>query len=342
MNRFYRVFGATLESNRAIPGLRESSATSSADIRVELEANADWTRRVAAQPHAAWHTTEFTNERGEPCFVFYKVRDGESYWLRYHDGTEFLLDRDGTRIGGSWTSPSTFNHTVGYLLGPILGIAMRLRGTICLHASAIALEDRAILLMGPAEAGKSTTAAMFARLGYPVLTDDVLALRIDPDQLTVLPGHPRIRLWPDAADHLSAEHPGDLSWAEAGSSTRRHLDLIQNGFPFQETPLPLGAVYVLGERLPEDATPRIDLLRPAQALLTLLANSYANRFLDEAKRAAEFGVLHRLLHEVPVKQIQAAQDAAQLPRLCESIVSDFQSHPRRRTTTPDLVAVGST
>ena len=42
-----------------------------------------------------------------------------------------------------------------------MGFVMLLRGIVCLHASAIAIDDEAIALLGPAGSGKSTTAAAF-------------------------------------------------------------------------------------------------------------------------------------------------------------------------------------
>jgi dephospho-CoA kinase len=53
---------------------------------------------------------------------------------------------------------------------------MLLRGVVCLHASAVAIGDEAIALLGPAGSGKSTTAAAFAERGYSVLAEDVVTL----------------------------------------------------------------------------------------------------------------------------------------------------------------------
>lgn len=47
------------------------------------------------------------------------------------------------------------------------------RGALCLHASAVAHNDRAYLIMGPSGAGKSTTASALLKRGCQFISDDV-------------------------------------------------------------------------------------------------------------------------------------------------------------------------
>src|SRR5205085_1986600 len=112
--------------------------------------------------------------------------------------------------------------------------------------SAVALGNRAVALLGPAGAGKSTTAAAFARRGYPLLSDDVVPIWVRDGLFVVPPAYPCLRLWPasvaalyGAADALPPLTP---TW------DKRCLDLTQGGCRFQQHPLPLAAIYVLGER----------------------------------------------------------------------------------------------
>jgi len=114
--------------------------------------------------------------------------------LHYSDGTEFIIDRKGTEVWCVWPDTLTLEDAVVYLLGPVLGFVLRLRGITCLHASAISVGDRAVVLLGPAGAGKSTTAAAFAKLGYPVLSDDVLALSDQNTTFLAQPAYPHLHL----------------------------------------------------------------------------------------------------------------------------------------------------
>jgi hypothetical protein len=242
--------------------------------------------------------------------------------LAYGDGTRFLVNRRGSEIWATWPDSLTLDDTLTYLLGPVLGFVLRLRGITCLHASAVAVGDRAIALMGPASAGKSTTAAAFAQMGFPVLADDIVALSERDEIFEVQPAYPQLRLWPEsvvrfygAADALPRLTP---TW------DKRALDLTQNGCRFLEQALPLAAIYLLAERS-TDVAPRTEGLAGREALLTLVANTYVGYLLDAAMRGQEFASLARLVSGVQVRRIVPADDLAQVTRLCACILDDCEA-----------------
>ena len=176
-------------------------------------------------------------ERGEPTLVVWERARGEVFELEYAEGATFVVDGLGTEVWASWSEALTVDDAATYLLGPVLGFLLRLRGTVCLHASGVVVGDRAIALLGPAEAGKSTTAAAFAKLGYPVLSDDLLALSDTGGTWVVEAGYPGLRLWPDSVGPLLAhDDPVDLAafcgrilddfhtLTPSGASVARRLD----------------------------------------------------------------------------------------------------------------------
>lgn len=122
------------------------------------------------------YTSPFLDSEGEPVLLIWEVSGGAFLRLVYRDGTQFWIDRAGTNIWTVWPEKSSLEDTATYLLGPVLGILLRLKGEICLHASAVALGDRVAVFAGNAGAGKSTTAAAFVRQGYPIVSDDVVRL----------------------------------------------------------------------------------------------------------------------------------------------------------------------
>jgi hypothetical protein len=224
----------------------------------------------------------------------------------------------------------TLEDTATYLLGPIFGLVMRLQGVPCLHASAVAVEGRAVVLLGPAGAGKSTTAGAFARRGFPVLSDDVVALKQQGGHLVVQPGNPYLRLWPDSVQTLFGT-PDALprltpNWDKC------YLDLTEPGYRFQARPLPLGAVYILCERRDDPLVPRVEGLNAREGLVTLVANTYTNYLLDRQMRAQEFKLLGRVLGDVPLQRLIRHPDPAYLPRLCEVVIEDLQALPDRGLT----------
>ncbi len=159
----------------------------------------------------------------------------------------------------------------------MFGLILRLRGALCLHASAVAWRDCAFVLLGAAGAGKSTTAAAFARRGCAVLCDDVSVLWDCRPPFLVQPAYPQLRLWPSsvhllfgADDALPALTP---NWNKCG------MDLTAPAHPFQEIPLPLGGLYLLDNRCGDDA-PRLEDLSAAEGFFVLARNTYVNYLLD--------------------------------------------------------------
>jgi len=270
----------------------------------------------------AQYVSPHRDAKGDPSLVVWEVCDRSFFRLRYADGTEFLVARSGAEIWATWPEPLTLDDTATYLLGPVLGFILRLRGAVCLHASAVALGGRAVVLVGPAGAGKSTTAAAFARRGVPVLSDDVACLDDRSGSLLVQPGNPRLRLWSDSAQVLFGAP--DALPRMTPNWDKLYLDLGGCDCPFQETPLPLGAIYLLGERSRDIQAPFVEPVSPQEGLIELVANTYVNYLLDRAMRAREFELLGRLIRRIPVRRVVPHEDPTRFPALCQAIVDDFE------------------
>lgn len=245
---------------------------------------------------------------------------GDHFELQYADGTQFLVDDRGTRVWATWpTDTLTLEDTATYLLGPILGFVLLLRGFVSLHACAVAVEDQAIAIVGPAGSGKSTTAAAFADRGYAILAEDVVTMREHASSFMVQPGYPSIRLWPSSVEALygaTATLPKlTPTWDKC------YLDLTQENYQFQQQPLPLSAIYLLGER--QDHGPIVDELIPAERFMGLISNTYATYLMDRNMRAREFDILGRVLKSVPVRRVTPHWDPARIGELCQTLIEDF-------------------
>jgi hypothetical protein len=319
---FYQIYGLRLSSNAPIPGLSPAPVTGARDLAIFLGARPSWWAdgdRHQPQSHCADLERDDT---GAPAYTLGALNGGTHLRLRYLDGCEFVFDRAGSEIWANWPVAMTIEDMTTYLIGPIMGLILRLRGCVCLHASAIAMDDQVIVLLGAAGAGKSTTAAAFAQQGMPVLTDDIVALDDRSDRFWVQPGDPRIRLWPESVQVLY----GSIESFPRLTPTwdKRYLDLRQDGYRFGLKPLPLAAIYVLEERLDTLAAPWIEAVSPRAGLMTLVAHSYANSLLDRTMRAGEFELLGRLIKKVPLRKVRPHADPQKLAGLCRIILDDFR------------------
>jgi hypothetical protein len=316
------VYGLRLQANLRIPGLRISSATRRADVQVRLAMMPAWLNDLLATAKP-WHCSPWQDVNGEVGLRTWKLDGGDYFRLLYRDGTSFVVDAGGTEVWADWPDELTLEDTATYLLGPVFGFLLRLRRVTCLHASAIAVDGRAIALIGPPGAGKSTTAAAFTQQGHSVLSEDVVALCDQGGSFLVQPGYPLIRLWPESVQALfgseDALPPLTPNW------DKRYLDLTQNNFSFQRQPLPLDALYLLDERSDDPAAPFVEAAPSHTSLIELVANTYTNYLLDQKMRAREFDLLGRLVKNAPLRKLKPHSDPARLPQLCLFILDDFRS-----------------
>ena len=311
------IYGLGVIANRTIPGVPTSTITSE-DLRISFGSLPAWLPEVSATQIETSYVTEYKSECGEPVLRVFRVLDGKYYRFCYADRTEFIVDHAGTEVWADWSDPLTLEDTATYLLGPVMGFVMLLRGVVCLHASAVAVGNEAIALLGPAGSGKSTTAAAFSERGYKILAEDVVTLDDRADYFLVRPGYPCIRLWPASVKALygSEMHLPKLTpnWDKC------YLDLRQG---FHTEPLRLSAIYLLGERRDDPVAPFIESLDPSEGLMSLVANTYATKLMDKQMRAREFELLTRVVNHVPLRRVTPHSDPSRIPELCSQILKDF-------------------
>jgi hypothetical protein len=324
------VFGLQVWSNQPIPGLPPLPGVAGIDVRVWLgvmPANSGNGGGAASQ---AFYASGSHSAGEEPVLQVWRVAGGKYFRFQYRDGTEFLIERSGTEIWSTWPEPWTLEDTAVYLLGPVFGFLLRLRGVVCLHASAVAVDGRAVVLLGPAGAGKSTTAAAFAGSGFPVLSDDIVAIEERREGFLVHPGNPRLRLWPDSVRALFGTP--DALPRLTPNWDKLYLDLSP-GSRFEPRSLPLDSVYVLRERQDNGVSPCITGVTAREGLIDLIANTYANNLLDPGMRAHEFRLLSRLGASVPLRRVLPHSDPTSLSRLCEVILDDHRCRTSLATCT---------
>ena len=301
-----------------------SDSSAPCDISIHLGHPPSWNNSSSHSASKLKYTSPYTNENNDPSLKIWDIRDGEFLRLDYSDGTQFWLDRACQNLWSVWPSNQSLENTISYLLGPVFGLILRLRGITCLHASAVAVDDQVAAFVGPAGAGKSTTAAAFARRGFAVLSDDIVAVIEMGQRFCVLPAYPHLSLWPESVEMLFGSADAlprfTLDWE------KRCLALGTTDTRFESRTLPLAAIFVLAQRTVAPVSSIVPL-PPQAALLSLLPNTYATNVLDANLRAKEFEFLGRLVTRVPVRQLLPDSDPAKLPNMCDAVLSDLASVP---------------
>lgn len=153
------------------------------------------------------------------------------------------------------------------LLGTVMATLLHQRGLFVLHASAVEIEGTVAVFLGEKGQGKSTFAAALCARGHRLVSDDIVALHIDGNNVFVLPGYTHIKLWPTSIIALGGD-PEQLP--EIGPGFEKRL------YPVEKpcTMLPLGHVFVLRN----GPTLMLQQLSKQDAMLALIAHTYVARF----------------------------------------------------------------
>lgn len=323
----YCAYGLRLQADAPIPALLPFSRTDcppadSIDVRVWLNRMPSWWTPESQAAAAEYYRSPYISREGRPSLTVWKLQEDGWYRLLYHDDNEFLVNPRSGEIWCRWPPSAPAEDFVPYLVGPVLGFVLRFREVCCLHASAVNIGGRIIALAGPHQAGKSTTAAAFVKLGYPVLTDDIVALAEADHEFLVQPGYPRLCLWPDVETPLYSSQ--SLPQITAGWD-KRYMDLTSGSHCFQLQSQPLSAVYLLEDRMDAADCPKVEAVPISSALVKLSANTYMTYLLDPDLKAKEFYFLSRLVSRVPVRRVVPHTDPAGIPRLCEAILEDLKA-----------------
>ncbi|MGB2676634.1 MAG: hypothetical protein WAN12_06070 [Candidatus Acidiferrum sp.] len=303
----------------ALPGLSLRPDSDVFDVRIWLK---DWTTFPSTSPESieVFYRSSDDADDGQPNLRVGVLPGGDYFGFFYGDGVRFAVERRGREVWADWPENYMLEDACTYLIGPVIGFVLRLRGVTCLHASAVAAGEQAIALVGFPGAGKSTTAAAFAHCGFPVIADDVVALAEDGGNFLVPPGYPRVNLWPDSVRALFGSEEAlpriTPTW------DKRYMALGDNGLGFATKPLPLRAIYLLGAREAALAAPVIEEVAGGDALAGLVANTYVNYLLDREMRSQEFDLLSRVVAGIPIRRVRPPADPSVVFDLCEAIAAD--------------------
>ena len=185
--------------------------------------------------------------------------DGQCVSIGQKGSTLLEVRRDPPSITLEFPEQMTLEALVHPLLTTPMSILARWRGDLTLHAGAFVANGRAWAVIGDREAGKSTTLAMLADRGYPLLADDLLVL----DGRVVRAGPACIDLRPDMAKGMpEARYIGEI-----GGRARYRLTA-----PRGPARAEIGGFFLLNWS--DDATVRVEALPATEALRTVYAQEF--------------------------------------------------------------------
>lgn len=310
-----------------------------ADVESEAESDITFSLIQAGEPLPAWtnvswsvvrewHGREWTMAFSTPVTPSQAVL--QLHTRRQSDEATIIYGQNAAQIVIVWRSSVQHDSEdiwlglSSWVMGAVLGYAMCLRGLPTLHGSVVAVEGRAIGLLGVSGAGKSTLAAAFVAAGHTLVADDHLVIDQISSRWYVLPGPPRLRLWPASLAVLGAGDP-ESALATDGDG-KYHFEPPLPMISAQ--PLPLAAIYVLAPRDPERNTVKIESLDPAASLNALMNQRFCMTPFTPTHTADSLAALSKLVPQVPVRMLYRPNGLETLPEIVDAIHEDVRTHGR--------------
>src|SRR5215472_15114316 len=129
----------------ALPGLPLRLASNAYDIQIQLK---EWGTFPATFPEGmeVLYASPEDAAPGQPNLRVCLLPGGDYFGFFYRDEVRFAVERHGREVWGAWPENYSLEDACTYLVGPVLGFVLRLRGVTCLHASAVAVDGQAIAL----------------------------------------------------------------------------------------------------------------------------------------------------------------------------------------------------
>jgi hypothetical protein len=106
---------------------------------------------------------------------------------------------------------------------------------------------------------------------------------------------------------------------------KRFLDLTTEGREYESGPIPLAAAYLIADRRDDERALRIEPIAGADAVVSLVANTYTHSSLELRARTDELATLARVAATIPVVRIAPRRDPAAIWDLCRAIVADVKA-----------------
>jgi len=219
-------------------------------------------------------------------------------------------------------------NLIPFLLGPVMALMLHQRGFLVLHGSAVNMGHGAVAFLGHRGNGKSTTAIHLYVEGYPLVADDILAIKFYREGLPVVyPGYPHVRLSEEAYNQVK-EHTDILTPIR----TLAEKVFCDSSHRFSTEPVNLDRIYVIEKVsgddqdsnpeirdenktrkmdkgiLVEDGTSnktesRISVLKSQENLIDLIRHSVANRIFQQTTQKENLILCAQLLNNVTVKKL---------------------------------------
>lgn len=286
-----RAFGLNLRSEIELVGLPATEARSQPALSTRIEAVAPDRPDPGRHPGGELVRIVHRPDGEMSLAVHFHADDG--YLLTLPGVGSYRVSSDGLRVT-CFPEPGVSDWWwQRALVNQVLPLAATVRGFEMLHAGAVAIDGRAIALVGHPGAGKSSTTLNLILQGATFFTDDALAIEQSPSGILVHPGA-GVSNFPRTERELMKEEAGRLGEIVGGEDAFKALLAIDP----EPSALPLAALYFLRRGQPGTEARIEPVLEPDPVLL--LGSTYVLSVRSPDRLANQLALCSALASSVPI------------------------------------------
>lgn len=284
----YHAFGLNISSEIDLPGMLEA-LDGEEDIRISRG-------KVEVLDQEEGHRNYLVD--GEDIYLWWE----DIGQVRIHGGKQITVDMEDE------------NQMIPFLLGPVMSLLLHQRGFLVLHGSAVRIDGGAIAFLGFRGFGKSTTAINLYKHGYPLVADDILAIKLHEKGIPyVYPGYIHVRLSDDSYNNIK-----DSTDVLTPIRTMVGKLFCDASHGFSPEPVPLKGIYILEKG--EDVG--IKSLYSQKDLLDLIIHSTAHRIFKEKDQTNNFLQCANLINNIPIRRLELAHSFKDMSKIIKTIEED--------------------
>ncbi len=299
----YKAFGLEISSEIELPGMTEGSGKPEVKIvRGEVD--------------------PFQVSKAEVEGPNYKVKGGNVYIWWDNIGKVKISKGELVTVESDKDLESSDElNIIPFILGPVMALLLHQRGFLVLHGSAVNTGTGAVAFLGHRGNGKSTTAIHLYVEGYPLVADDILAIKFDDEGLPVAyPGYPHVRLSDKAYHHVK-----DYTDILTPIRTLAGKVFCDASHHFSSEPVKLEKIYVIEKVQPDSgATMGISVLKSQENLIDLIRHSVANRIFQHTTQKENLISCAQLVNHVDVKRLEIVHSFTDIHDMVRVIEEDIQ------------------
>lgn len=205
----------------------------------------------------------------------------------------------------------------GCILASGLGAIFHQRGYQVLHGSAINYKGKAVLFCGNSGMGKSNTAAMFVKKGYPLIADDICPIIISKSGTQLLTSFMNLKLSEEDIDTIELRDFTAHNWNDDEGKLR-----VVTDYKKSKTQIDISAIYMLEPS--ENNYITIESITGKLRLQYLIKNTFRYHFIHKTPKASEDLFQYAVLgNDVATRKLKRPIDSETRKELFEKVIRDL-------------------